>query len=64
MEKKIIQCLKESKESITISEIARRLGINRITASKYLAILEAKGIISFRPVGKAKLYYIQKEDRK
>ena len=52
----ILDILKNAKHDLMILEIAERAGINRITASKYLAVLEAKGYIKHRAVGKAKLF--------
>ncbi len=43
-------------KELMIEEIAAAVKINRITAAKYLAVLEAKGIVKYRPVGKAKLF--------
>ena len=42
-------------EDLPIKEVARRLGISRATASKYVAVLEVEGKIVCRRVGKAKL---------
>ena len=47
-------------QDLPISEIAKRLGISRNTASKYVAILEAEGKIECRFIGKAKLCKIKK----
>lgn len=58
-EKRILDILKEAKESLTVSKTAEIVKINRVTAAKYLAVLEAKGIVSRRDVGKAKLYSIK-----
>jgi response regulator of citrate/malate metabolism len=54
----ILDILRKSDISLTIEEIAAKVKINRITASKYLAIMEAKGLVKHRSVGKAKLYSI------
>jgi len=56
LEEMILGILKKSDTSLTILEISGRAGIHRVTASKYLASLEAKGHVSRRNVGKAKLY--------
>ena len=61
MERKILSLLDKRDYGLTINEVAKLLRIHRITASKYLAILEARGKIVVREVGKAKLYY-PKED--
>ena len=45
---------------LTIVEIADRIGVNRLTASKYLYSLEARGVVQYRAVGNAKLFYIRK----
>jgi DNA-binding IclR family transcriptional regulator len=41
---------------ITIQDIAKLTSINRLTAAKYLAVMEARGIVSCRRIGRAKLY--------
>jgi len=58
VEEKIIQILRNDKNGLTINEISKRAGIHRITASKYLAVLEAKNLVKRRNVGKAKLFYL------
>lgn len=45
---------------MTIEEVAEKNEINRVTASKYLAILEVKGFVILRIVGRAKLYSLKK----
>lgn len=45
---------------LTIVEIAEKANINRLTASKYLYSLETRGIVSYRAVGNAKLFYLKK----
>jgi Mn-dependent DtxR family transcriptional regulator len=59
IEKLILAAL--HKQTCTIADISQKLDINRITASKYLAILEAKGLVVYRNVGKAKLYSIKEK---
>jgi DNA-binding IclR family transcriptional regulator len=56
VEELILSTLRRAEDSLTIEDVARRAGIHRITASKYLAVLEAKGYIKYRSVGKAKLF--------
>jgi len=58
-EQLILNFLRNQKFDASINEIAEKCSINRITASKYLAVLEAKGIITHRSVGKAKLYSVK-----
>jgi predicted transcriptional regulator len=61
IEKIIFDVLKKSDISLTINEVAEKANTHRITASKYLAVLEAKGLLKCRNVGKAKLYYVNNE---
>ncbi len=56
----ILDFLKNRKFDASISEISRACAINRITASKYLAVLEARGLVQSRSVGKAKLYSVKR----
>ena len=58
-ETNIINILKKSKSDLSIQQIADEIKVNRITASKYLAILEAKGIVTHRNIGKAKLFSVR-----
>jgi len=58
-ESDIINILKKSKNDLSIQQIADEIKVNRITASKYLAVMEAKGIIRHRVVGKAKLFSVR-----
>lgn len=60
MKDKILKLLKNHPEGLCISDVARLLKTtNRITASKYLAILEAEGKIKLREIGPVKLYYVK-----
>ncbi|NIO20635.1 MAG: HTH domain-containing protein [Candidatus Aenigmarchaeota archaeon] len=56
LEELIIDVLRKSDISLTILEIAEKANVHRVTASKYLAVLEAKGHVKRRDVGKAKLF--------
>jgi len=53
----ILKLLAEKNYGLTIEEVASILEVNRSTASRYLAIMEAEGKILVREVGKAKLHY-------
>ncbi len=64
MENTILNTLKKSDVSLTINEIAEMINAHRTTTSKYLAIMEARGLINCRNVGKAKLYYVINGDKK
>ncbi|MBN2042310.1 MAG: winged helix-turn-helix transcriptional regulator [Candidatus Aenigmarchaeota archaeon] len=59
---KILKILLKHGYGLTIEEVSKILKINRATASKYLAILEAKELILIREVGKAKLHYVKSRE--
>lgn len=59
IENEIIDIL-ERNESLTISEIHDKLGYAKSTVSKYVSILEIKGKLSIRNVGRAKLVSLRK----
>lgn len=64
IEKVVFDVLKKSDISLTINEVAEKANLHRITASKYLAVLEARGVLKCRNVGKAKLYYVNEVPKK
>ena len=56
---RILNAIKSSATNgVTIQEISVQAKLNRITAAKYLAVLEAQNAVQFRRIGKAKLYTI------
>ncbi len=61
---RILQLLKVNRDGLTITETSKKLKIHYITASKYLAVLEAEGKLKRRDVGMAKLFKINDEERK
>ncbi|MBI3460257.1 hypothetical protein HY009_04930, partial [Candidatus Acetothermia bacterium] len=56
IESQILTTLNEIGEEAHTEAVAERLGIVRHTAAKYLQILQAKGQVSCRKVGNAKLW--------
>ena len=54
---RILFLISEKNYGLTIEEISAELKINRATASKYLAVLEAQDKVLVREIGKAKLHY-------
>tara|TARA_Y100000310_G_scaffold4909_1_gene5800 strand:- start:1040 stop:1666 length:627 start_codon:yes stop_codon:yes gene_type:complete len=58
IEKKIIGFVKKSPIGVTSNEIARYVGLNRMTMTKYLAIIKERALIDFKQFGMAKLWYI------
>lgn len=57
-QERILGVLRESKADIPITNIAKRVNLHRATVAKYLAVLEAKGFVRYRAIGKAKLYSV------
>ncbi len=55
----ILELLKKSPRNI--EDVSGSMGINRITASKYLAVLEAKGFVTHAEEGRAKIYSVVKK---
>ena len=51
-------------EPLTIEEVSKEIDVHRITASKYLAVLEARGLVKYRFICKAKLFSLIKRDKK
>ena len=52
---RIVSLLKSS-DGLTIKEVSEKLNLHHITASKYLAVLEAEKRIFYKQVGMAKLF--------
>jgi hypothetical protein len=58
IENKIVDYIKTSPLGVTSNEIANYVGLNRMTITKYLAIIREKALIDFKPFGMAKVWYI------
>ncbi len=58
IEEKIKSCLKKGDK--TIEEVSKELKISRPTISKYLLVLEIKKKVSYRNIGKAKLFTLKR----
>ena len=57
-ENKIVDFVKKSPLGVTSNDIARYIGLNRMTITKYLAVIKEKALIDFKQLGMAKLWYI------
>lgn len=58
IERKIVDFIKKSPFGVSSSDIARNIGLNRITLTKYLAVIRQKALIDFKQFGMAKLWFI------
>ena len=56
---RLIKLLRDSKIGISGVEISERLGINRVTMTKYLNIFSVEGIISEKSIGNVNLWFVQ-----
>ena len=52
----ILGLLARNPDGLTISDVSRNLGLHYTTVSKYLAVLEASGIVVHRDIGMAKVF--------
>jgi predicted transcriptional regulator len=51
-----------SKTEASGSEIASKLGINRLTITKYLNVVHALGLIDFKTIGRAKIWFLKEKN--
>ena len=56
---RLIKLLRGSTTGISGVEVSERLGINRVTMTKYLNIFEAEGIIAEKSIGNVNLWFVQ-----
>ncbi|MGQ4892358.1 MAG: HTH domain-containing protein [Candidatus Njordarchaeia archaeon] len=59
IENRILKVLKDASWGLTVSEIAERAKISRLTASKYLEALKAKDIVIEKKVGAYRLWFLK-----
>jgi hypothetical protein len=59
IKEKLVDLLGNSKTGLSGLEIAERLGINRITTTKYLNIFAAEGLIKQKNIGNVNLWFIE-----
>jgi ribosomal protein S18 acetylase RimI-like enzyme len=56
IEQKIMNLVRGSDDGIQVEEMGSRLGLTRHTVSKYLEVLRARELVTYRVVGRAKLW--------
>ena len=56
---RLIKLLRDSGTGISGVEISERLGINRVTMTKYLGIFEAEGTIKEKIIGNINLWFVE-----
>jgi DNA-binding response OmpR family regulator len=62
--KKILEFLSTTKIGASACEIAKAIGHNRVTVTKYLEIMRAHKLLAYEGVAQAKLWYITKKTDK
>ena len=59
IKEKLINILKNSKMGLSGVEISEKLGINRITITKYLNVFAAEGLVKQKNIGSVNLWFIE-----
>ena len=58
LKEKLVELLRDSKTGLSGVEISERLGVNRVTMTKYLSIFAAEGMINQKNIGNVTLWFI------
>ncbi len=59
IKEKLIDVLRNSKTGLSGIEISKKLGINRITMTKYLNVFAAEGLVKQKNIGSVNLWFIE-----
>jgi len=59
IKQKLVDVLQASKTGMSGVEIAEKLGVNRITITKYLNVFAAEGLIREKKIGNVNLWFIE-----
>jgi len=59
IKEKLIDLLRNSKTGLSGTEISKKLGINRITMTKYLSVFSAEGLVKQKNIGSVNLWFIE-----
>ncbi len=59
IKQKLVDVLQDSKTGMSGVEIAEKLGVNRITITKYLSVFAAEGLIREKKIGNVNLWFIE-----
>jgi len=57
-EKKVLDYLKAQPMGATVTDIADKLNMSRTTTVKYLEVMKATGLLNYKEVGMAKLWFV------
>ncbi|MBP2134311.1 PAS domain-containing protein [Methanomicrobium sp. W14] len=56
----ILNLLKKNPRGMSLRQISEAIGMNRITAARYLDVLKTAGMVDMKPYGQAKVYFLSK----
>ncbi len=59
---KILDFIKNNENLCSCVDISKELKINRITLTKYLSVMESEGLINYKEIGMAKVWFLQKNN--
>lgn len=59
IKRKVVDILKDSDTGLSGIEIAEKTGINRITITKYLSVLEAIGLVKKKKIGSVNVWHLE-----
>lgn len=59
IKQKLVDVLQDSKTGMSGVEIAEKLGVNRITITKYLSVFAAEGLIREKKIGNVNLWFVE-----
>lgn len=59
IKEKLIDLLRNSKTGLSGTEISKKLGINRITMTKYLNVFSAEGLVKQKNIGSVNLWFME-----
>jgi methanogenic corrinoid protein MtbC1 len=59
IKQKLVEILRDSKTGMSGVEIAEKIGVNRITITKYLNVFAAEGVIREKKVGNVNLWFVK-----
>ena len=58
LKQRLVDLLQDSKTGLSGVEISEKLGINRVTMTKYLRVFAAEGLINQKNIGNIILWFI------
>ena len=60
LQNKILGVIGNSRFGCSSTDVSKSLKVNRLTAAKYLSSMRAEGLLDFKKIGMAKVWYVEK----